>query len=111
MRCLKYLSIKKVCQCIFGPKSNMSNTDELLHTLSSVSFIDLNQLQIDDGISNTLHLCGHDECMICLEELNHDECILIQCCQCVMHRKCFVLWCNNRKSMKCPLCHNCLSIQ
>lgn len=110
MCCLKTLIFKTLCKCFFCLKSRSRSDDEILNSLNSINFVNLNQLEFDDGISNTLHFCGSDECMICLEELNHDECIFIKCCQCVMHKKCFVLWCNKEKSMNCPLCHTCLSV-
>lgn len=108
MHYLKYLCFKDVCKCILGMKHcEPSEHDEELNKLINVDFIQSYQFDTcDDCISNNkLNMRKYDECMICLEELCREECILIHCCKSILHKKCFSLWCTREKNVKCPICY------
>ena len=101
MGCLKYICFKSLFKRIFNQRTQNNNLDDMIFTMKNIDHIDMNRY--DSKIN--LSLLEHDECMICLEELSHEACIKINCCQCIIHQKCFVCWCHTKQNIMCPLCH------
>ena len=87
---MKYLCFFISCY----KKNNNENKQNLLEK-------EIQNYEINNLINNE----SNNECFICLEPYKNNTCIKINCCNILIHKKCFNEWCKTKNKLLCPICN------